>query len=117
MVGVGAGVILVPLMMSLRAVSPLQLTPTSNANMLFTTWAAGLGFISQSHSFEDWAWGLIRVDLVLGLFASSLVFQQLLAPHQNRLPFRVKSLLLALLLMFLIYRVLGLLKFVCAPYV
>ncbi len=103
--GVGAGVILSPVMIFLRSVTPAQLSPTANANMMCTTFAAALSFIF-SGEFVKWnQWGLIRWDISLGIFISASVFSHFFRPHQNKLPFKVKSLILALLLLFLIYKI------------
>jgi uncharacterized membrane protein YfcA len=103
--GVGAGVILSPLMIYLKAVTPAQLSPTANANMVFTTLAASASFIYSGELVRWNQWGLIRWDLAVGVFMSASFFSRFLRPHQNKLPFRVKSLILGLLLCFLIYKI------------
>ncbi len=108
--GVGAGVILSPIMIYLRSVTPAQLAPTANANMMCTTSAAALSFI-VSGSYVNWnQWGLVRWDIALGAFLSASFFSRYLRPHQNKLPFRMKSLILALLLVFLIIKIIMKLK-------
>jgi uncharacterized protein len=103
-IGIGSGVILSPVMIFARVIQPIQLTPTANANMLFTTTAAALGFL-VSGQWQSWTqWGNIRLDIVLGVFISASLFSRWLRPMQNRLPFRVKSLLLGLLLVALIIK-------------
>ena len=103
--GVGSGAILSPLMVFLRIVKPQELSPTSNANMVCTTFAAAASFL-VSGSFVSWQqWGLVRWDLALGVFLVAAVFSHLLRPHQNKLPFKVKTLLLSVLLVFLIVKI------------
>ncbi len=103
--GVGAGVILSPVMIFIRSVTPAQLAPTANANMACTTFAAAMSFI-LSGEFVKWnQWGLIRWDIALGVFVSASFFSHFLRPHQNKLPFKAKSLILALLLLFLIFKI------------
>jgi uncharacterized protein len=103
-IGIGSGVILSPVMIFARVIQPIELTPTANANMLFTTTAAALGFLVSGH-WQSWTqWGNIRLDIVLGVFISASLFSRWLRPMQNRLPFRVKSLLLGLLLVALIIK-------------
>ncbi len=103
--GVGAGVILSPVMIFLRLVFPHQLVPTANANMMFTTLAASLTFIFSGHVVKWNQWGLIRWDIALGVFLCAGFFSHFFRPHQNKLPFKIKSLLLAFLLTFLIVKV------------
>lgn len=105
LVGVGAGVILSPMMILLRVVKPEELTPTANANMMFTTGAASLGFLVSGSWQGHWQWGLVRLDLVLGIYLVACLLSSLFRPWQNRLPFQVKSLLLSLLLLALIVKV------------
>ena len=104
--GVGAGVILSPVMIVLRLIKPEELSPTANANMMFSTIAATLSF-AASGSLVKWnQWGLIRWDIALGLFVSASFFSHFLRPHQNKLPFKAKTLLLLALLSFLILKIL-----------
>lgn len=104
--GVGAGVILSPVMIYLKTVKPEQLSPTANANMMFTTAAASLSFAASGH-FVKWnQWGLIRWDIALGVFISASFFSHFLRPHQNKLPFAAKSLLLSVLLLLLVSKIL-----------
>ena len=109
--GVGAGVMLGPIMIFLRAVRPEQLSPTANANMVFTTLAASLSFVASGHAVKWNQWGLVRWDIALGVFISAAFCGYFLRPHQNKLPFKMKSLILALLLLFLIYKILKRLNF------
>lgn len=100
--GVGSGVILSPVMIFLKTVKPAQLSPTANANMMCTTVAGSLSFLA-SGEFVKWnQWGLIRWDIALGVFIFASFFSHFLRPHQNKLPFSVKSLLLSVLLISLI---------------
>lgn len=102
--GVGSGVILGPSMIFLRTVKPEELGPSSNGNMMFTTMAASLTFLATG-SYVAWnQWGLVRWDLALGVFVSASIFSRFLRPHQSKMPFKLKSLLLAILLMFLIFK-------------
>lgn len=103
--GVGSGVILSPIMIFVRSVTPAQLSPTANANMMCTTFAASMSLIF-SGEFVKWnQWGLIRWDISIGIFLSASIFSHFLRPHQNKLPFKAKSLILGLLLLFLIYKI------------
>ncbi len=103
--GVGSGVILSPVMIFLKSVTPAQLTPTANANMMCTTLAASLSFIYSGELVKWNQWGLVRWDISLGIFLSAAFFSRFLRPHQNKLPFSIKSLLLALLLILLIFKI------------
>lgn len=103
--GVGSGVILSPLMIMLRTVKPEQLSPTANANMMFTTGAASLSFVFSGELVKWNQWGLIRWDIALGVFVSTTIFSNFIRPYQNKLPFRIKSLILGLLLLFLIVKI------------
>ena len=104
--GVGSGVILSPVMILLKTVQPKQLSPTANANMVFATLAASISYL-LSGSYVKWnQWGLVRWDIALGVFISAAFFAYFLRPHQNKLPFRVKSLLLSVLLIYLIIKIL-----------
>lgn len=103
--GVGAGVILIPLMIVLKVVSPEQLVPTANANMMCTTCAGALSYFLSGH-FVSWQqWGLIRIDVALGVFLVSSIAGRFFRPHQNKLPFRIKTLLLFVLILVLIIRI------------
>ncbi|MCB0378316.1 MAG: sulfite exporter TauE/SafE family protein [Bdellovibrionales bacterium] len=104
--GVGSGVILSPMMILLRAVKPSQLSPTSNANMVFTTGAAAASFLYSGRYHGGWQWGLVRFDIALLVFISAAFFAHFLRPLQHRLPFFAKSLLLSLLLLFLVVKIL-----------
>ncbi len=103
--GVGSGVILSPVMIVVRSVSPAQLAPTANANMAFTTFAASLAFVFGGELVKWNQWGLVRWDISLGVFVSASFFSHFLRSHQNKLPFKAKSLILALLLLFLIFKI------------
>lgn len=104
--GVGSGVILSPIMIFTKSVQPAKLSPTANANMMCTTLAASLSFLA-SGEFVKWnQWGLIRWDIALGVFISASFFSKFLRPHQNKLPFAAKSLLLSVLLIVLIVKLL-----------
>jgi uncharacterized protein len=100
--GVGSGVILNPIMILTKSVASYQLTPTANANMMFTTSAAFLSFMYSGFYVKWNQWGLIRWDIALGLFISAAFFGYFLRPQQNKLPLVFKSLLLVLLLLSLI---------------
>lgn len=109
-VGVGAGVIVSPLMIALKAVKPVQLVPTANANIAFTTFAASLSLI-WSGSLVRWnQWGVIRWDVALGVFICAAVFNYFLRPLQNKLPFMAKSLILTLILIGIIGKIIVQLK-------
>jgi len=105
LVGVGSGVIQGPMMIYLKVVKPVQLTPTSNANMVFTTLFASFGFLWGAEMVSWNQFGLIRWDVSLGIFTFASLFSHFLRPWQNHLPFRVKSLLLGLVLLALNVRV------------
>lgn len=105
LIGIGSGVIQGPVMIFLKVVKPVQLTPTSNANMVFTTLFASFGFLWGSKVVSWNQLGLIRWDVSLGIFAFASLFSHFLRPWQNHLPFRVKSLLLSLVLLALTIRV------------
>ena len=105
--GVGSGIILSPVMIFLKTVKPEQLAPTANANMTITTIAASLSFI-VSGEFVKWnQWGLIRWDIACGVFISAAFFGHFFRPHQNKLPFGIKSLLLSVLLIVLIAKIIS----------
>lgn len=104
--GVGAGVILSPVMIFLRMIKPEELSPTANANMMFTTLAASLSFAASGELVKWNQWGLIRWDISLGLFVFASFFSHFLRPHQNKLPFKIKTLLLVVLLVILIIKIL-----------
>ena len=110
-VGIGSGVVLSPLMIFLKMVKPKQLSPTANANMLCTTSGACLflfidGFPGKGSVSPSWPqWGVIRLDIALGLFVSSVFFSHFLRPHQNKLPMKFKSILLSVVLGGLIFKI------------
>src|SRR5690606_31105419 len=104
-VGVGSGVILSPVMIILKSVSPKQLSPTANANMFCATFAASLSNFLSGSPVKWNQWGLIRWDISLGVFLSAAFFAHFLRPHQNKLPFRLKSLILSILLISLIGKI------------
>ncbi len=103
--GVGSGVILAPLMIFLKVVRAEQLVPTANATMMCTTFAASLTYIFNGSWVHWYQWGLIRLDVALGVFTVSSFFSSFFRPHQNKLPLRMKSLLLSFLLFLLIMRI------------
>ena len=104
--GVGSGVILSPAMILLRVVSPKQLAPTANANVVCTTLGACLCFLVSGYPVRWNQWGLIRWDVALGVFICASFFGYFLRPYQDRLPFVFKSLLLSLLLVCLSVKIL-----------
>ncbi len=103
--GVGAGIILAPLMIFLKVVRPEQLVPTANATMMCTTFAGSLTYIYNGELVKWNQWGLIRWDVALVIFMVSSFFSSYFRPHQNKLPLRMKSILLFLLLVLLILRI------------
>ncbi len=104
--GVGSGVILSPAMILLKTVKPIQLIPTANANMVFATLGACLSLFADSEPVQWNQWGSIRLDIALGLFLSASFFSFFLRPHQNKLPLKIKSMLLSLVLGGLIFKIL-----------
>ncbi len=103
--GVGSGVVLSPVMILLKTVKPVQLVPTANANMVFTTLGGCLSFLAGSQSVDWNQWGLIRWDIALGLFVSVSLFSHFFRPHQNKLPLKTKSIILSLILGGLIFKI------------
>ena len=103
--GIGSGAILSPLMIILKIIEPAKLSPTANANMLFATGAGTLGFLTAGE-FQNWSqWGNIRLDIAAGIFVVATILGGFLRPHQNKLPFIAKAILLNFLLLFLIGKV------------
>ena len=104
--GVGSGVILSPAMILLRVVSPRQLAPTANANVVCTTLGACLCFLVSGSQVAWNQWGLIRLDIAVGIFVCASFFGCFLRPYQDRLPLALKSLLLSVLLFCLSVKIL-----------
>lgn len=98
-VGVGAGVIVSPIMIALKIVKPVQLVPTANANIAFTALAASLSLVASGHYVRWNQWGPIRWDIALGVFITAAFFSYFLRPLQNKLPFVAKSLILTIILL------------------
>lgn len=104
--GVGSGVILSPVMILLKTVKSAQLAPTANASMVFVTFGACLSLFITEKPVQWNQWGLIRLDIALGLFLSALFFNNILRPYQNKLSIKIKSFLLSLVLSGLILKIL-----------
>ena len=102
--GVGSGVIISPLMIILKVIEPVKLSPTANANMVFATGAASVAFLANGEFQGGFRWGLIHLDIAVGVFVSAMVLAHFLRPYQNRLPFRAKSLILNAMLVLLIVK-------------
>lgn len=104
--GVGSGVILSPIMILLKIVKSVQLVPTANASMVFATLGACLSFFVTGKPVQWNQWGLIRLDIALGLFISASLFSSFFRPYQDKLSIKIKSLLLSLVLSGLIFKIL-----------
>ena len=104
--GVGAGVILSPVMILLKTVKSIQLVPTANTNMVFTTLGACFSLLINSRPTQWNQWGSIRLDIALGLFVSASFFNSFFRPHQDKLSMKLKSIFLSLVLGGLIIKIL-----------
>jgi uncharacterized protein len=97
--GIGAGVILSPIMFNLKMVRPRELVPTTNLSTMLTTFSGAL-----SYALIDLRQGseLIHKPMAVSLFVVATVTAFWVRPYQGRLSQGTKITFLCFLLLFII---------------
>ncbi len=99
--GIGAGVILSPIMFNLKMVRPRELVPTTNLSTMLTTFSGTLSY-AMIETREQTT--LIDKPIALSLFAVATVTAFWVRPYQSRLSQSTKILFLCSILVFIIVK-------------
>ncbi len=103
--GIGSGVILGTILVSFGLVKNQQVSPTSNGIMMFTTFAATLGYFSLT-DVEGYRFGLVHADVALVLFLSATVVAKVMRPLQAKITAKARKAIFVSLLSLLSVKVL-----------
>ena len=104
--GVGAGMIMSPLILYFKLVTNEKMSPTSNGIMLFTTFFGALAFINRGQAGEGFSLGLIRADIAAVLVLCAWVTSYFGRPLQHKISFTQRRYMLGGLLLVLALKVL-----------
>lgn len=102
--GLGAGTIISPIMIRAKVVSNKEITPTANAVMMFTTFAAS--FPSFLQKLEWPKWGYIDLKIVLTVSSLAIFFSFILKKYQSFFSVKTKSIFITLILFSVSLRIL-----------
>jgi uncharacterized membrane protein YfcA len=103
--GVGGGAITTPLMLISGLVNNIQVTPTSNAVMIFTTLFGSISFaLNNAVDTKSMTFGLIHLDTALLLFTGSAFFSKIGVGVNQIFPLLWRKTILGLLLLFICIR-------------
>ena len=83
--GIGAGLVISPLLIQMQLVRNERVSPTANAVMLFTTFFGALALASPTLP-EGWQWGFIRLDAAFLLAGSAFATSWMARKIQHKLP-------------------------------
>ncbi len=97
--GIGAGIILSPIMFNLKMVRSRELVPTTNLSTMITTFSGAIGYLLVEDSAEG---PLINKPMALSLFVVATITAIWIRPYQGRLSQSKKILFLCAILLFMI---------------
>lgn len=97
--GIGAGIILSPVMFNLKMVRARELVPTTNLSTMLTTFSGALGYFLVEDGVEA---PLIDKSMALSLFVVATLTAIWIRPYQSRLSQSKKILFLCGILLFMI---------------
>lgn len=103
--GLGAGVIMSPLLLSFALVQDKQVSPTANGAMIFTSLAGCLGFVLYT-PFSWPIWGEIHLNVAVAIMLGAFLTGSLGLKYQEKLSPSVRRWILGSLLFCLTLRVL-----------
>ena len=98
--GIGAGLIVSPLLLNLKMVKNQEVSPTANGVMMFTTFFGCLAFVSWD-PIVNWQWGAIHLDKALLLAGGAWISSYFARSRQQKMSAFWRGTLLTLLLAFL----------------
>lgn len=101
--GIGAGLIISPLLLNLGMVKNEEVSPTANGVMVFTTFFGALAFMTGA-TIEGWQWGAVHLDKALLLALGAWVSSYFARSRQQLMPGNWRGYLLTTLLSLLTFK-------------
>lgn len=99
--GIGAGVILSPIMFNLKMVRAKELVPTTNLSTMLTTFSGTMGYLLVDLKQEG---ELIHKPIALSLFVVATITGYFVRPHQGKISQPTKIVILCCILLFIILK-------------
>ncbi|MBY0384451.1 sulfite exporter TauE/SafE family protein, partial [bacterium] len=99
--GIGAGVILSPIMFNLKMVRPKELVPTTNLSTMLTTFSGTMGYLLVDLKQQG---ELIQKPIALSLFVVATITGYFIRPYQGRISQPIKITILCCILLFIILK-------------
>jgi uncharacterized membrane protein YfcA len=96
--GIGAGLVVSPLMINLHLAENKKVSPTANGVMIFTTFFGALAYALADSRLEGWQLGFIHLDKALMLFGSAFLTSHFARRKQSMMPVKWRRGLLTALL-------------------
>lgn len=104
--GIGSGTIFGAVLLAYRIMLNSNLSPTSNAIMIFTTLSASFAYAGPFSEFgTSWKFGMIHLDYVLILFTAAVASSWVARKYQNRMKEGLRKTILGSLLVLLAIKV------------
>lgn len=99
--GIGAGVILSPIMFNLKMVRPKELVPTTNLSTMLTTFSGTMGYLLVDLKQQG---ELIHKPIAMSLFIVATVTGYFVRPYQGKMAQPTKITILCCILCFIIFK-------------
>jgi len=84
--GIGAGLVVSPLLMNLRLAENKKVAPTANGVMLFTTFFGALAYVSFDTELNGWVFGYLHLDKALLLASGAFITSFFARRQQHKMP-------------------------------
>jgi hypothetical protein len=84
--GIGAGLVVSPLLINLQLAENEKVSPTANGVMIFTTLFGALAFVDFGLKFDGWQLGYLHLDKALVLALSAFSTSYFARKFQQRMP-------------------------------
>lgn len=84
--GIGAGLVVSPLLINLHLAENEKVSPTANGVMIFTTFFGALAYALADNRLQGWQLGYIHLDKALLLFGSAFVTSYFARKKQSQMP-------------------------------
>lgn len=105
--GIGSGTIFGAVLLGYKVMPNNNLSPTSNAIMIFTTLSAALAYAGDFSTFgQSWTFGQIHLDYVLILFLAAMASSWIARKYQNNMKESLRKKILGAILLTLSLKVL-----------
>lgn len=104
--GIGSGTIFGAVLLGYKVMPNNNLSPTSNAIMIFTTLSAAMAYAGDLSTFgQSWTFGEIHLDYVLILFLAAVASSWVARKYQTHMKERLRKTILGSLLLLLSVKV------------